>query len=79
MYAASARVSIRTVTVNSVPSPLLSARTVSLRQHRDDAEQLAPFAAQSRDEPEPYSLPVRTMSGTCSLPLACAGVGVVDA
>ena len=25
-----------------------------------------PFAAQSRDEPEPYSLPARTTSGTPS-------------
>src|SRR6478752_5910058 len=27
---------------------------------------LVPFAAQSRDEPEPYSLPARTSSGTSS-------------
>jgi hypothetical protein len=38
-YAASAGVSVRTVAVNSVPSLFLSARTVSLHQHRDDAEQ----------------------------------------
>ena len=78
-YAAAAGVSIRTVAVNSVPSPFLSARTVSLRQHRDDAEQFGALAAQSRDEAQPYSLPVRTMSGTCSLPVGLRGVGVVDA
>ena len=27
---------------------------------------LVPFAAQSREEPEPYSLPARTTSGTPS-------------
>ena len=31
----------------------------------DDAD-AGPFAAQSRDEPEPYSLPARTTSGTPS-------------
>ncbi len=31
-----------------------------------DAEEVVPFAAQSRDEPEPYSLPARTTSGVPS-------------
>jgi hypothetical protein len=34
----------------------ITARTPSRR---------VPLAAQSRDEPEPYSLPARTMSGMC--------------
>ena len=36
---------------------------VALGDHRAHAEQLGPFAAQSRDEPEPYSLPAMTISG----------------
>ena len=33
-----------------------------------------PFAAQSRDEPEPYSLPARMISGTFALRVLHAGV-----
>jgi hypothetical protein len=40
-----------------------------------DAEQLRPLAAQSREEPEPYSLPARTTSGT---PRSAYARGVVD-
>ena len=39
---------------------------VALGDHRPDAEQRGPLAAQSRDEPEPYSLPARMTSGTPS-------------
>ena len=38
-------------------------RSKRLGDHRPHAEQAVPLAAQSRDEPEPYSLPPRTTSG----------------
>ena len=39
---------------------------VRLGQHEAHAEQARPLAAQSRDEPEPYSLPAITHSGVPS-------------
>ena len=36
-----------------------------------------PLAAQSRDEPVPYSLPARTMSGTFSALYRCAASKIV--
>ncbi len=39
---------------------------VALGEDGAHAEELRPFAAQSRDEPEPYSLPAMTKSGTPS-------------
>ena len=38
----------------------------ALGDHGADAEQLVPLAAQSRDEPVPYSLPAKTTSGAPS-------------
>ena len=38
----------------------------ALRDHRRTPSSSTPFAAQSRDEPEPYSLPARITSGTPS-------------
>ena len=35
----------------------------ALGDHRPDAQELVPLAAQSREEPEPYSLPASTISG----------------
>ena len=39
---------------------------VGLGDHEAHAEQRGPLAAQSRDEPEPYSLPASTHSGAPS-------------
>jgi hypothetical protein len=36
---------------------------VALGDRRAHAEEQRPFAAQSRDEPEPYSFPAITISG----------------
>ena len=38
----------------------------ALGDHGADAEQHRPLAAQSRDEPEPYSLPTSATRGTFS-------------
>ena len=38
----------------------------TLGDHRANAQQFVPLAAQSRDEPVPYSLPANTTSGTLS-------------
>ena len=39
---------------------------VALRDHRLTPSRFGPFAAQSRDEPEPYSLPASTIGGVPS-------------